>query len=310
MRNKLLIIIIIAGLSANAEKLVPETLWKLHRVSDPQLSPDGTKVLYNIRSYNLEANKGNSDIWIYDFSSNTSKAIASDSANESSAKWNSNGTRIYYLNDKTSSQLWSMNPDGSDKRQESNTEGDINAFDLSPASNRIWFTKDVKVQKVEGKDIFPDLQKTTGRVYDDLMMRHWDSWADGSFSHIFTADFNNGKFANEKDIMKNEPYDSPLKPDADENEICWSADGNSIAYTCKKLTGKEYAISTNSDIYLYDVQSGITTNVTSDNPGYDKSPAFSPDGKYISWISWNGPGNEAALQRLFIYDLQKKLKPI
>lgn len=299
------------ALSGSAQqKLVPETLWKLGRVADPQISPTGDKVAYTVRTYSVNANKGNTDIWVYDFKKDLSTQIASDSSNESMPRWNTDGTVIYYLNDAGgSSQLWSMNADGSSKVQQSRLENDINLYGISPSGTKIWIAQDVKLDAVYGRDIFQDLPKTSGRVYDDLMARHWDSWADGSYSHIFIAGFDKGRISGRlTDILKGEHYDSPLKPDGGEEQISWNPDGTLLAYTCKKSTGKEYATTTNSDIYIYNTQNGNTKNLTEGMVGYDLSPAFSPSGKMIAWISQAENGNESDRRRLFTYDFSADQK--
>ena len=307
------IIFLLIGLSMfdtiKADWLTPELLWKLGRVSDAQLSPDGNSVVYNIRNYNLEANKGNSDLWLYDFKSKTTHPISADSSNETMPRWSRDGKKIYFLNDKGSSQVWSMNPDGTDKQQISNTASDINLYGFSANGNSLWLSMDVKLDAFLGKDKYNDLPKATGHVYDDLMMRHWDSWADGNYSHIFYSELSNGKLkGNPIDLMKDEHYDSPMKPDGGDEEIAISPDGKMIAYTCKKMSNKDYALTTNSEIYLYDVTSGKTTNVSLGNDGYDKSPIFSNDGKSLAWISWQEPGNEASKKRLMLYNFESRSK--
>jgi len=309
MKKVITLLLLTATLSAGANWLTPELLWKLGRVSDPQLSPDGSKVAYNIMRYDVAANKGNSDIWIYDYASNSAKAIASNPSNESTPRWSKNGKKIFYLNDDKSSQLWSMNDDGGGKEQVSNLSNDINAFGISANDEMIWISMNVKLDNFSGNDKYPDLPKSTARIYDDLMMRHWNQWADGTYSHVFIAPFKNGKIESTPlDIMKDEHFDSPMKYDGGDEQIAWSPDGKQLAYTCKKLSGREYAISTNSEIYHYDVSTGKTINLTSDNPAYDKSPVFSPDGTSLAWISWLEAGNEASLQRLFTIDLKTKIK--
>ena len=282
----------------------PEDLWKMGRVSDPQLSPDGKEALYNVRSYDLAANKGNSDVWKVTIATGMTLKLASGSSNETSAKWSNDGKKIFYLDDQGgSNNLWSMLADGSSKTQEVKMGGDINAYGISPIGNMIWLAQDVKVTKT-ARDIYPDLPKATGRLYDDLMYRHWDRWDDGTFSHIFIAKFDNGRIMGDPfDIMKDEPFDCPMKPMDGEEQINWSTDGKKIAYTCKKISGKEYALSTNSEIYLYDVEKNTTRNLTEGMPGYDKNPDFSPDGNSLIWMSQHDAGNEADRQRIFQMDL-------
>ncbi len=283
--------------------LTPELLWKMGRVSDPRLSPDGSKVVYGIRRTDLSANKGNSDLWIMDMMTGQTKPLCSDSSNESSARWSTDGNRIYFLGDASgSSQLWSVRADGSDRKQVSYLKDDINEYGIAQNGSRIWMTIDVKVKRFLGKDIYPDLPKTSGKVYDDLMFRHWDTWDDGTYKHIFVASFQGDSLSDPKDIMPGEPFDSPMKPNGGDDEIAWSPDGNTLAYTCKKSTGTTYATGTNSDIFLYDVNTGSTRDLTDGMNGYDKSPLFSPDGSIMIWVSQEEPGNEADRARLFVWN--------
>lgn len=290
-------------------KMTPEFLWKLGRVSDPQLSHDGKECLYNVRSFSLQLNKGNSDIWKVNLQTGQAVQLTRDSSNENSAKWSSDGKKIYFLNDKGgSSQLWSMNPDGSSQQKESSVDFDINAYGISPDGKMIWLVTDVRVDK-SVKEQNPDLPKTTGRIYDDLMYRHWDTWADGTYSHLLIAKFENAKITGvPNDLMRGERFDTPLKPDGGEEQIAWSHDGKWLAYTCKKSFGKEYATSTNSDIYLYDVAKDLTTNLTEGMNGYDKDPVFSPDGSRMIWRSQEENGHEADRERLFSYEFATKTK--
>lgn len=297
------VMLLMTQFAISQRTMVPEDLWKLGRVSDPQVSPDGKEVLYNIRTYDLAANKGNSDIWKVAIASSSAVKIAGEVSNESSAKWSKDGKKIFYLNDQGgASTLCSMNPDGTGKVNEVKLENDINAYGISGDGNMVWLAMDVKVTKT-AKDIYPDLPKSTGRLYDDLMYRHWDRWDDGTYSHIFIAGFSNGKLTSTPlDIMSGEAFDSPMKPMDGEEQISWRPDGKVLAYTCKKLSGREYALTTNSDIYLYDVENKTTANLTEGMPGYDKNPVFSPDGKMLLWMSQKDAGNEADRQRIFLKD--------
>jgi dipeptidyl aminopeptidase/acylaminoacyl peptidase len=292
--------------AVSAQVITPEFLWKLGRVSDPQLSAAGTEALYNVKNYNLEANSGKSAIWKVNLQTGNTTKVVVDSINGNTARWSADGKKIYFLSGKSgSSQLWSINADGSGLAQVSSFPYDINTYGISSTGNMIWYCADVKVDKTP-KDLNPDLPKATGRIYDDLMYRHWDTWADGTYSHVFVAKFDNGKIDSPKDIMEGERFDSPMKPDGGDEQVSWSADGKMIAYTCKKLTGKEYAVSTNSEIYVYDIAKSSATNITDGLPGYDKDPRFSPDGTKITWRCQLAAGNEADLQRLYVYDFATK----
>ncbi len=291
--------------------LTPETLFRLKRVSEIQLSPQADKLVYSMRAYNLSKNSGNTDLWIYDYKTNKTSQLTLDSAsNESMPQWSKDGSKIYFLNDKGgSSQIWSINADGSGLIQLTSLDKDINLYGIAPTGDRVWLAMDVKIHAVSGNEIYSDLPKATGRVYDDLMMRHWDSWEDGAYSHIFVASFADDKISSKPiDLMQGEPYDAPMKPFGGAEQLSWSPDGKTLAYTCKRSTGSHYALNTNSDIYLYNVINAKTINISSGMLGYDKAPNFSPDGKSLVWESQAMEGNEADRIRLFIYDIEKQAK--
>ncbi|REJ83642.1 MAG: S9 family peptidase [Bacteroidetes bacterium] len=282
----------------------PETLQQMKRLGDAGLSPSGDKIVYTVRSIDLDANKGNTDIWIYNFSTKSSHPLANDAANESMPRWSKDGKKIYFLSNKNEkNELWMMNADGSGKRTASSFDNDILLYGIAPSEDKIWIVMEVKLDNVKGSEIYPDLPKATGKVYDDLMARHWDSWADGSYNHIFIADMKNGVITGQAtDIMQGERFDSPMKPFGGDEQISWSPDGKSLAYSCKKLSGLDYAVQTNSDVYIYDVASGKTSNLSIGMMGYDKNPSYSPDGKMILWISQAENGNEADRHRIFVHE--------
>ena len=284
-------------------KLTPEILWKYGRVADAQLSPDGSTVIYNVTRYNVQTNKSITDIWKVPTGGGEPVKLTGMDGKFQNPRWNPAGTKIGYLSGKSgSSQLWEMNPDGTRAVRKSDLPLDINSFEYSPDGSKILFTSDVKIDKTT-TDIYPDLPLATAKIIDDLMYRHWNDWSDYKYSHIFIASCTDGMMTNATDIMKEEPWDSPLSPYFDASEISWSPDGKMIAYTCKKMKGKEYAISTNSDIYLYNLESGSTENLTKGMSGYDKYPVFSNNSGMIAWQSMETPGYEADKERLFVMDL-------
>lgn len=288
--------------------LTPEVLWSFGRIGAFAISPDGKKVLYDVKYYSIAENKGNSELFVMDIDGGNKLQLTHSPESEYSASWSPAGDKIYYLSGKSgSSQLWEMLPNGKRARRVSETDGDITNYLISPTGDKILFTKDVKIDSTVS-DLYPDLPKADGMVITDLMYRHWDSWEDGLYSHIFTAGFKQGKITGEEDIMPGEGFDSPLMPFGGTEEICWSPDGKKIAYTCKKLKGKEYSLSTNSDIYLYDLEAKTTVNLTEGMPGYDKAPLFSNDGKKLAWLSMERPGFEADKDRLFVYDFETSTK--
>lgn len=296
----------LANQPINETKVTPELLWKFGRLGEFDVSPDGKQVVYSVTRYSIAENKGFSDLFIISIEGGEAKHLTTFEGNEYNPRWSPDGKKIGFIATESGSpQLWEINVDGTYPKQISNIPDGINSFEYSPDGNKIYYTKDVQV-KTTVKDIYPDLPKANVHIATDLMYRHWDHWEDGAYSHIFVANLQGDSLTNAEDIMEGEPFDSPLSPFFESNEISWSPDGKMIAYTCKKMSGKEYAISTNSDIYLYDVENKVTINITYGLPGYDKYPVFSHNGKYIAWMNMATPGYESDKMRLFIYNLETK----
>ncbi len=285
--------------------MTPEVLWKLKRLSDIQLSPDGKTLLFGISRYSVKENKGNRDLYTMPADGGEITKVCDFPGSEFNALWRPDGKKIGFLSAKSGSvQLWEMNPDGSGKKQITDSLKDLLAFSYSPDGKKILLVMDVKIDKTPA-DIYPDLPKANVKIINELMYRHWDQWCDAKWSHIFVADYSKGKPENLKDIMPGERWDTPMKPWDGMEQIKWSPDGSKIAYSCKKLTGRDYAVSTNSEIYIYDLNSGKTVNLTADGfEGYDKEPAWSPDGNKIAWTSMATPGFESDKNRIMIHDFQ------
>lgn len=163
---------------------------------------------------------------------------------------------------------------------------------ISPDGKYILSSDAVKLDSILGKDKYSDLDKTSGQVYTSLNYRHWDKWFDGSFSHVFFAPYENGKAGEKKDIMPGEPYFCPQQPFGGDEDFIWSPDSKKIVYVTKKEFGTAYALSTNTDIYEYDIATSITKNLTESNKGYDVAPAFNKQGK-MAWLQMKTPGYEA-----------------
>jgi dipeptidyl aminopeptidase/acylaminoacyl peptidase len=287
----------------SSDIMTPELLWSFGRVGGAQVSPNGKTVLYTVTYYNIEENKSYRDIYTVPVSGGEAKNITNSGINESSAVWRPDGEKIGYLSSASGSvQLWEINPQGSGAEQVTDIEGGISGFGYSPDQSKIFFVKSVKLDK-SVNELFPDLPEAKARLETDLMYRHWDSWHDYTYNHIFIADYP-GKITDGTDIMEGEKFDSPTKPFGGTEQICWSTNSKTIAYTSKKKTGKAYSLSTNTDIYFYDTETGKTTNFTSGMMGYDQNPVFSPDGRYIAWESMARDGYESDKSRLFVADLE------
>ncbi|MFZ9943446.1 MAG: prolyl oligopeptidase family serine peptidase [Bacteroidia bacterium] len=302
---------LIQAQAVNQAPLNAELMWMLGRVANPVVSPDGKTILYGVRRFNIQENKGFNTLYAMPIAGGEPKEIAKPNDKVSNPVWHPSGKKIFFLSTKSgSSQVWVMNPDGTEKEQVSFTDTDITNLGFAPNGVNVWVTRDVKTME-SFRDQNGDLDKTTARIYDDLMYRHWDHWEDQMSSHVFHVTYNDDKkrLAGEYvDLLEGEPYDSPLMPFGDADQIAWSPDGKKIAYTCKKLSGTQAAMSTNSDIYVYDLATKKTINLSEGMMGYDTRPAFSPDGSSITWLSMETPKYEADRNRLFVYEFKSGTK--
>lgn len=284
-------------------KLTPEIMHRLGKVSDPQVSPDGTKILYGVSYTDIPQNRSNRELYVMNADGSGNTRLTETPSGESNARWIEGGSRIAYLR---AGQLWVMNADGSGQRQVSRLEKGIDGFELSPAGDRIMYMSNVKAA-LKPTDAYPDLDKSTGRIIKDLMYRHWDQYVE-EIPHTFIASFDGRTLGPGTDILDGEPYELPTLPFGDLAQLSWSPDGKTIAYSCRKLTGKAYAFSTNTDIYLYDTDTREAENLTPGMQGYDTDPLFSPDGTKLAWISMERDGYEADKKRLFVMDLGTRQK--
>ncbi|MCB0704234.1 MAG: S9 family peptidase [Saprospiraceae bacterium] len=283
--------------------LTPELLWSLGRVSLMDVSPDQKTVLYGVTYYDIEGNSGNTDLYTVQVDGSTGKKpnrLTNTPKSEYNAVFRPDGKKIGYLK---GGHLWEMDVNGSNQNKVSDQE--MNGFQYSPDGKKILFIRDVDYSGGPNP-LLEGLPKADVRIIDDLMYRHWDHWEDASFSNIFYATYSDGKILGDALNIQNEPFDSPLMPFGGMEQISWSPDSKYIAYTCKKLSGVEYAKSTDSNIYLYELESGKTTNLSNGMKGYDMEPVFSKDGRYLAWNSMRTPGYEADRNRIFIYDFQSK----
>ena len=299
----------------DAARLTPPVMWKMGRLGAASLSPDGATSLYTITRYNMAENKGLTQIYVRDMASGQEVALTDNTSSNSDPQWSADGKKIYFTSNRSgSAQLWVMNPDGSAAKQITSIEGGIEGYGVAPAGDKLFYVKKVQVKDVKSSDVYKDMDKSKARIYDDLMSRHWDYWDEGSYSHIFIADLTASGLANDKDILGAEAaWDAPLAPYFDTAEIAWSNNGKMLAYTCKPLTGAEYAVSTDSDIFIYNTEDGSTLNINKlktakgmrimEYVGYDRYPVWSPDDSQLAFCSMATPGYESDKDRLFVYDL-------
>ncbi len=280
-----------------------DVLEAFGRVNSPVVSPDGKKILYGVSYESVEQNKSNNDLYVMNVDGSDPMRITKTAKSEGNAVWIDGGKRIAFTSSENgSSQIWVMNADGSDRKCISNIENGVDGFKFSPDQKKIVIISQLKYER-KASDVYPDLEKSTGRIIDDMMYKHWNEWVT-TIPHPFIGDFDGNTISNVIDIMADEPYEAPMKPFGGIESFAWSPDSRSLVYVSRKKTGKDYSLSTNSDLYLYDLESLTTRNLTEGNLGYDTDPVFSPDGNYIAWLSMENDGYESDKKRLFIMDIK------
>ncbi len=286
--------------------LTPEVLEAFGRVSEPKVSPDGSKVAFTIAYEDIQENKGNAEIYIMNSDGTDMKRLTRTAGSEGNLQWIDEGKRIAFIakdSDTDKPQIFSIDADGSGKRRHSAVAEGVDCFVISPDGKKIVFSSQIKDFNQNDSTLFAGLPKTTGRVVDDLMYKHWDEWV-SEIPHPFVADFAvDSELKDAKDIMAGEPFECPMKPFGGAESFAWSADSKQLVYVSRKLKGQEYAFSTDSNLYLYDLESGQTKNLTEDNPGYDTDPVFSPDGKTLAWLSMPTAKYESDKKRLMVRDM-------
>jgi dipeptidyl aminopeptidase/acylaminoacyl peptidase len=295
MKKILLSILVLSSCAAYAQsKMTPELLWKLKRVSPAGLSPDGKWAYYSSRQYDVKTEKSNATHYAVNISSGQRKPASlpagKDVFQKNGSNWFATGNNNVYAS-RDGGKTWRTLYSGLKNADN---------IKVSPNGKFIAFSREVLVKPVLGTDIYPDLPKTTAQVYTDLNYRHWDTWEDGKFSHVFILSVADGRVV---DIMDGEPYDSPQKPFGGSEDFAWNPDNSGLVYVCKKKFGKDYAMSTNTDLYYYDLSSGRTTNWTKGMMGYDMAPSFSPDGSRIAWTSMARDGFEADKVNIYVADV-------
>ena len=307
-----------------SDLMTPEALWAMGRIGGAAVSPDAKTIVYQVGYYSVPENKGHQMLFTMAADGTGQKTLTVDAKSETSAVWIAGGKRIAFLRE---GQLWSMNADGTDRKQLTRSKTDIEGFLFSPDETMVLLIKSIPYHG-SIKENPSDLPKATGRLVTDMNYRHWDHYVE-SIPHPFLAKVTADGIGEGEDILEGEPYECPMAPFGGIEQLAWSPDSKTIAYTCRKKEGVAYAISTDSDIYLYDIRTREARNLCKPqdyrepaidatksmrdqavnkqagdyNVGYDTNPSFSPDGKYLAWQSMPRDGYESDRNRLCVYEL-------
>lgn len=307
----------------SSDVMTPEALWAMGRIASVKPSPDGKNIVYQVGYYSVKENKGHQVLRVMDATGKNDRLLTTSAKSESDPIWLDNNT-IAYL---SGGQLWTMDANGGNRKQLTHSDLDIEGFKFSPNKKQVVLIKSIPYYGTIAKNP-DDLDKTTGLLINDMNYRHWDHYVQTN-THPFLAEVTAAGVSEGVDIMEGEPFESPVAPFGGIEQIDWSKDSKKIAYTSRKKEGVQYAISTDTDIYLYDIASKTTINLCKPagyqepkidatksmrnqevnhqagdmQVGYDVNPQFSPDGKYIAWQSMKNNGYESDRNRLCVMDI-------
>jgi dipeptidyl aminopeptidase/acylaminoacyl peptidase len=302
--KKTILLLLLLGLNQAIfaqNSLSIESLLNFKRIGAPASSPDGKNLCYALEEISVEKNKGFKDLYVISSDGKKTQRLSETPDKEWSPIYSHDGSTIFFLcNEGGSPQVWSCKTDGSSRKKITDVKDGVGGFHINTVAGKIYLLSEVKTGQ-DIHDLYPDVPQSDARIIDDLMYRHWDSWDDFLSVHLFYADFNFSSLSitsNLTNIVSGEPYDV--------ENFAVSPDGNSIAYACKKKYGKAYAVSTNTDIYLYDIKTGATSNLSKGNMGYDMNPVFSTKGNLLVWESMAEDGFESDKSSILLYDFAKK----
>ena len=295
-------------------KMTPEALLAFGRMSDPQVSPDGKHILYGVSYTSVADNRSVRNLFICNIDGSDNQQLTTSGKSISNARWSKDGKKIVFL---YGGQVWTAGISQSkgswklaDLKQISNVPAGAGEFKISPDESKIMYLSTVKSSVKSPTDCYSDLDKATAYTTDDLMYRHWDHTV-MEIPHTFVADLDlrKGIFGEGKDILEGEAelYELPTEPFGGLEQLSWSPDSKYIAYSCRKLAGKKYALSTDTEIYIYNVETAQTEKIEMGG-GYDTDPVWSPDGSRLCWISMERDGYEADKQRLIVAEIGQEAK--
>lgn len=300
--------------AAEAKGLTIEDMLAMQRISEPAVSPDGKWVAFTVRDTDYEANRGKNDLWLASTDGAQLRRLTTDPAADTSAAWSPDGKWIYFSSSRGgSSQVWRIAMAGGEAEQVTKLPTDVGGFKLFPDGKRMVLALEVwpetkSLAESLSRDAAKAKSKGSAQIYDQLMFRHWDSWEDGKYNHLFvwTPPELGGKADDARDITAGRAADSPTHPFGGMDEVSISPDGKSIAYLARTGT-RDVAWTTNTDVYLVSSDGrSAAVNLTAANKAYDFSPTFSPDGKSLAVLAMARPGYEADRRRITVYDVASR----
>ena len=284
-------------------RFTPEIMWQLGKLGETAVSPDGSQLVYAATYYDMAKNKGNAELYLMPAEGGEAKRLTTTAESEFNPVWADDHSLMFCRG----TQILKMDVSSGKETMVAENENGFEGFKLAPDGKSLIYIATLPVQRPEHlQKLYAGLDKTTGRINEDLMYRHWDQWVD-EYPHIYLASLDaNGKVSdNPVDILgEDQPFECPMRPWGGVEQFNFSPDGSKIAYTCRKKTGYDYAHSTNSDIYIYDVATKHTVNISEGIMGYDQNPVFSHDGKMVAWESMERDGYESDKLRLMVMDLE------
>ncbi|MBR4535907.1 MAG: S9 family peptidase [Bacteroidales bacterium] len=281
-------------------RFTPEVMWSLGKMGEYAVSPDGKQIAYTMTYYSMEENKGNAEIYLLPTEGGEAVRLTTTAQSEFNPVWQDENTLLFCRGN----EVRSMDVKSKTEKVIGTFENGLEGFKLAPDGKSVVYIATIPVKRPEHlQKLYEGLGKTTGRINEDLMYRHWDNWVD-EIPQIFLASFDGSKIDVEHSTaLIDSTFECPMRPWGGVEQYNYSPDSKTIAYTCRKKTGYDYAHSTNSDIYLYNIDSKTTKNISEGIMGYDQNPVFSHDGKYIAWESMERDGYESDLIRLMVMDL-------
>ncbi|GAB4151829.1 MAG: S9 family peptidase [Planctomycetota bacterium] len=281
----------------NLDLLTAESLVTMARVAEPAPSPDGARLAYVVRTADIAENRSIARLHVLDLRDHADHVVPGEGS-AFSPMWSPDGRRLAFVSTRGGSpQIWIADADGGGRaRRVTDHPGGVSNAEWSPDGRWFLFTARVKVGE-DLRDLYPDLPKANARAYDDLMVRHWDEWKDGTYSHLFVVDANGGAAM---DLMPDDRFDTPLAPFGGSEQIAWSPDGEEICYTMKRVADPE--ASTDSSLFVVGAEGGASKCLTEGMPGFDQDPVYSPDGKWIAFGSMARGGFESDRMRLMLHE--------